>query len=708
MQVLRSDKLKRTLLKLFIFFVISGILIINGLAAAAEIPYTSYTYWSDIGSDKKEVYNRPMFLTETVLDAKKLTLESFSSLNDICTDLNGNIYVLDAASRIVVLNSSYEFLYEIGPVNGSERYDNASSIYIHGDNTMYICDTEGHRVLHTDLRGKMLEIIGLPDSSLIPEDFEFRPTYVAVDLNDCIYILSDGSYYGALLYDENKNFMGFYGANTVTSGISGVLTSIKNRVFPNNTKKGNTVREVPYCFVDIKTDSQGFVYTCNGSTEKWENKGQIRKLSPGTGRNILDSEEVNFTDTEINSEYSGGAFASQDIMNIEINDDGYIFALESTFGRVFLYDKKCRTLTSFGGGMHEGTQNGSFVNVSGLALLDNGERVLVTDSTNNNITVFSINDYGREVMRLNSLTLDGEYEEAKAGWEQILKQDNCFQPAYSGIARACLYEGNYKAAMEYAGKGYDRETYALAFENYRNNFINNNFILIFSIAVIFITGIIALLAVSMRRKIVITKNQNIHLLMSVLIHPSNAFAEVKEKGKGSALISAAIVFIYYLSVILNELKGGFLFTRYDPESFNSLWILARSVGIVIIWIIANWLVCTLTGGIGKLREITIVTCYSLLPIIIKNFISLILTNVLLPTEAEFLAILDVVAIIYFVLLMICGLLKIHDFGFGRLIFTSILSGLSVAIIFFLMIMIIMLFQQTYGFVATIISELLTL
>ena len=196
--------------------------------------------------------------------------------------------------------------------------------------------------------------------------------------------------------------------------------------------------------------------------------------------------------------------------------------------------------------------------------------------------------------------------------------------------------------------------------------------------------------------------------MSVLIHPSNAFAEVKEKGKGSALISAAIVFIYYLSVILNELKGGFLFTRYDPESFNSLWILARSVGIVIIWIIANWLVCTLTGGIGKLREITIVTCYSLLPIIIKNFISLILTNVLLPTEAEFLAILDVVAIIYFVLLMICGLLKIHDFGFGRLIFTSILSGLSVAIIFFLMIMIIMLFQQTYGFVATIISELLTL
>ena len=135
--------------------------------------------------------------------------------------------------------------------------------------------------------------------------------------------------------------------------------------------------------------------------------------------------------------------------------------------------------------------------------------------------------------------------------------------------------------------------------------------------------------------------------------------------------------------------------------------LARTLGLAVLWIVSDWMVCTIMGGKGRLREIAVVTCYSLLPIIIEKFISLILTNVLLPSETGFLAILDTAAVIYFVLLMICGLLKIHDFSFGRMVSTSLLSILGVGIIFFLLIMIAMLFQQTYGFIATVISELLT-
>lgn len=648
-----------------------------------------------------------MFSVETVLNAKDLKIHDFTALNDICTDEKGNIYLLDSASRIVVLNSKYEILYEIGEIDGTEKYDNARSLYVSGDNTLYICDTEGGRVLHTDLKGRLLETVGAPKSQLIPADFKFRPTYVAVDPKGCLYILSDGSYYGALLFDESKTFLGFYGANTVTSGISGVLTNILNRVFPNNTKKGNTARRIPYCFVDIKTDDEGFVYTCNGSTEKYDNKGQIRKLSPGTGKNILNSNSVNFVDAEINSEYSNGEFSNQDIMNIEINGDGFIFALESTFGKVFLYDSECHMLTAFGGGMHEGTQDGMFVNVSGMALLDDGGRVLVSDKTNNNITSFRLNDYGRKVLDTDLLTTEGEYEAAAAGWNEVLKLDNCSQAAYSGLAYASLYEGDYKTAMSYAKTGNDRDAYAIAFEKYRNNYINSHFGLIFTAAAVLIIGIIAALAVSIRKKTVIIKNQKVRLLFGTMVHPANSFAEVKEKGQGSVIIGAVMLLLFYLSVILNTINGGFLFSSYDPENFNSIWIFARTLGLAVLWIVSDWMVCTIMDGKGKLREIAIVTCYSLMPIIIKNFITLILTNVLLPSETGFLTILDAAAMIYFVLLMICGLLKIHDFSFGRMVMTSLLSILGVAIIFFLLIMIAMLFQQTYGFIATVISELLT-
>ena len=118
---------------------------------------------------------------------------------------------------------------------------------------------------------------------------------------------------------------------------------------------------------------------------------------------------------------------------------------------------------------------------------------------------------------------------------------------------------------------------------------------------------------------------------------------------------------------MQTLKGGFLFTIYDPESFNSLWLFVKTAGLVVLWIVANWMVCTLLSGKGRFKEIAIVTCYSLLPLIIEKFIRLVLTNVLLPTEASFLNILDAIAMLYFLFIIIIGLIKIHDFSMGRLV-----------------------------------------
>ncbi len=698
----------KRILKTITASLIAAVTLVSVISASAEIPCASYTYWDNIGDERKEVYNRAMYSCDTVLNAQRLGISAFKELNDVCTDSDGRIYLLDSSSRISVFDGNYSLLYEIHKISGKESYDDAKSIYIHTDKTIYICDTEGRRILHSTLRGELINIITLPDSSLLPDNFDFRPIRIAIDEKGCTYILSEGSYYGALLYDENGKFIGFYGANTVTAGIAGVMSNIMGRIFPNNAKRANTASRIPYSFVDIKSDNDGFIYTCNGKTERYQNKGQIRKLSPGTGRNILESEDVNFTDTPVNRDYSFGAFASQDIMNIEIDGSGYIYALESVFGKVFLYDGECRMITAFGGGMHEGTQRGSFVIVSGMALLDDGDRVIVSDSVNNDITVFKINDYGKEVKRLDALTMKGKYAEAKAGWQKVLKEDNCIQAAYSGMANAFIDEGNYKEAMKYAKAGYDREAYAVAFEYSRSEFISNNFSVLFTLTAVVFAAIIAGLVISKRRSLNLVKSPEIRLMLGTMIHPSESFGLVKEKGMGSVGIGIILALLFYASAIILKLGGGFLFTQYDPETFNSLWVMARTIGIVVLWIAANWFVCTLMGGKGKLREIIIITCYSLLPLILKNFITVILTNVLLPTEANFLSILSAVSVIYFVLLMICGLIKIHDFSFGRMLSSSFLSLLGVGIIFFLIVMIIILFQQAAGFAVTVISELLTL
>ena len=81
---------------------------------------------------------------------------------------------------------------------------------------------------------------------------------------------------------------------------------------------------------------------------------------------------------------------------------------------------------------------------------------------------------------------------------------------------------------------------------------------------------------------------------------------------------------------------------------------------------------------------------------------------LLPVEASFLSILTTIATIYFALMLIIGMLKIHDFSMGKFIWTTILTVLGMAIIIFLLIMLIILVQQFGAFIVTLVTEISTI
>lgn len=690
---------------LIVIYAVSGVSVF-AKSSDEQMPYQSYTYWTDIGTERKSVYNRAMYRTEQQLDYIGIGVAGFNSLMDVNTDKNGNVYILDDKSRIVVMDKKYSLLYEISEIkSGSDylNYDGAQSIYIHTDGTVFICDTENKRILHTDRNGNLIDMYELPDSPLIPDDFDFRPLKIVVDSHNYCYVLSEGSYYGALLYDPNKNFVGFYGANDVTTNIAGKLKNMINRIFINNVKKSASERVLPYCFADIVIDSKDFLYTATGKTEQYDRKDQIKKLNPGTGDNILKSRNVIFTDDKINTTLNVDQSADQDICGLFVDDDGFIYALDSCYGRIFMYDKDGRMLTAFGGGLGKGENKGAFISANSIAV--NGDDVLVTDKSNNTLTVFKITEYGKKVKECLILTGKGEYIKAKPLLEEILKEDNSFQPAYMALARAEIDNGNYKYAMELAKKGYDRDTYAIAFEMHRKEFLKDNFQILFMIAAVILTVIIVYAVYVKRRNFGAGKFAGYKLLLSASIHPVKTFDVMKEKGEGSVLLCMLQIALFYITNVIQVIHGGFLFTLYDPAEFNSLFVLVRSVGFVVMFIICNWMICTLMQGKGKLREICIVTCYSLTPLIVLRLISLVLTNVLLPNEAVFLGLLEVFAILYTFILLAIGLIRIHDFSFSKFLGTTFLSVLWLAGLVLLMILVYMLLQRFAGFLITVLVEL---
>lgn len=700
------------------------------LPASAEssqyVPYESYTYWDDIsGAGRKLVYNRPMYETENVFDATDLGIPALTELVDVCVDIDGNVYLLDTGgegieARFIMLDSNYKFIKEFSFVHGSEgdiSFSGAANVYVHTDKTVYICDTSNQRVLQCDLDGNYIDEYTLPDSPLIPTDFDYRPVKVVADSRGYVYILSQGSYYGALLYapatsGTAKEFIGFYGANAVVNNILGAIQAVLNRMFPNNERKENSQRVLPYTFSDIVIDSKDFIYT----TTDAEESGQIKKLNPGAGNNILDSDSVSFQDDAVNRTYykSSGAF-KQTLTGLAVDDDEFMYILDSAFGRVFVYDAECRMLTAFGGGMGNGTQQGTFQTASAIAVKETRDAdgkvivndVLVSDKLTNTLTVFRRNDYGNTVTALTRLTIDGDYLESREGWEEVLTLDKNLQVAYTGLARAYLAEDKYEDAMEVALEGYDRETYALAYEYHRQNLVSKYFTLMFTVVVVLAAGIIAFVLIRKKKGIVAeTKDTETRLALRTLIHPGLVFEELKDKKRGSRRVALVILTLFYVSTVIQVLWGGFLFTNYDPGSFNSLWVFVQSFGLVILWVVANWLVTTLAGGKGKMKEIFIVTCYSLTPMILSRVLYIILTNFLLPTEGSFLGILTTVAMIYTGLLLTIGMIRIHDFTMTRFVGTTLLTLLGMAAIVFLIILVAMLLQQLGGFITTVITELI--
>lgn len=66
-----------------------------------------------------------------------------------------------------------------------------------------------------DNGGEIGRILTKPESELFPQDKEFLPEDLVVTGTGVLYVLCDGIYQGAVVFDENLNFTGFYGSNTV-------------------------------------------------------------------------------------------------------------------------------------------------------------------------------------------------------------------------------------------------------------------------------------------------------------------------------------------------------------------------------------------------------------------------------------------------------------------------------------------------------------
>lgn len=247
-----------------------------GVTASAQslndTAYDSYTYWSAPGQ-RLPSYTTPLYELDRTVSGATLGTTVLLEPADIYVDSTGLIYLVDSGNgRILVLNSDYTLKSEIKGLsyNGEELdFSGAQGVFVTKDQKVYIADTENARIIVTNLQNTVTNILTLPDADVIPETFNYRPSKIVIDSRGYTYVVSDGSYYGALLYMPDGTFSGFYGANSVTSSVLDVFTRIWEKLFVTDTQKENSEKELPYAFTDISIDSEDFIYTATGAVSTW-------------------------------------------------------------------------------------------------------------------------------------------------------------------------------------------------------------------------------------------------------------------------------------------------------------------------------------------------------------------------------------------------------------------------------------------------------
>lgn len=469
-----------------------NILIIS--ACFVPIQAEAQTTKNYVYNEYAEAVNAPnAYVCTEMLRGREIGVGDFSAISDIY--VNDNIYIADSGNnRIVILDTDYKLvrIIESVVVDGEiSPLSSPSGVFLFND-LLYICDTANARVIAIDEENNVRKTYIKPETDLMTEDFEFKPSRVVVNSAGSVYVMANGVYQGLLHYEDDGTFIEFFGANKVTVTPSVIIKSVWMNIFSKEQRE-SLVRTVPTEYSGIFIDDEDMVYTTTSSAKESQVKrlnasGENILIFPGSSGSLIQKgyNRNNFGDQQIDS-FKGGLKYSE-IIDVDVDEDGVIAVLDAQYGRVFLYDSEQNQLGIFGG---TGTQDGLFKKVSAIGKIN--DDYLIADYSQNTITVFSPTKYMQNIRCALQAYSIGNYTESREYWYKVFEENSGLAVASKSIGRTLLLEGNYEDSMEYLKMGDDRYYYSMALTRYRREFLRENTIWLLPCAIIAVVGIVLIL-----------------------------------------------------------------------------------------------------------------------------------------------------------------------------------------------------------------------
>ena len=206
-------------------------------------------------------------------------------------------------------------------------------------------------------------------------------------------------------------------------------------------------------------------------------------------------------------------------------------------------------------------------------------------------------------------------------------------------------------------------------------------------------------------KSLFSKEKWAHLFYTVS-HPSDGYYWIRHRDYGSVPLAILLVFIFSCTFTANRLLASFVVNDLDPRGIDALYELMGVMAFYLLICVSNWSVTCLMNGEGRLKDIAIAIGYGTVPMTAVMVVATIISQVIADDEQAFYGILIGLGIAYGVIMMLMGIMQVHNYTLGKTLLTLLLTFLAALIIVFLLLLLSNLLGMVYNFFHSIYTELI--
>ncbi|MFD0715600.1 YIP1 family protein [Paenibacillus sp. GCM10027626] len=645
--------------------------------AEAETPY--FTYTSD--SEGKTIRTQTSYIPAGQINA--INGQKLSTPEHVFVDEQDYVYITDSdLNKVFVLDRNYRFVNELA----SDQFSSIKSTFV-TDQFIYVADGSKNEIYVFDKSTyEPVQTVGKPDAPIFAEGYEFSPTHLAVDVRGNMYVRSTGSINGLIMLNREGEFITFFGANPMKVPLIDQLRS----VFLTETQQAKMEKVMPDVPSNIAIDKKGFIYTVTSSVET----NPIKKFNV-SGTNY-------FPDTIV------GTFAMESVWCGKHNN---VYAV-NTDGWIFEYDANGNLLFLFGGKDFNSSRLGLLNRPVSIAS-NSADELLVVDQGMKLIQTYRSTEFADTVHQAMDAYQDGDYDKSQKLWEYTLKYNSIFDKAHIGLGDALLRDGDAADAYEEYKDARYKSGMSEAYWEIRQNWLTGNLDIIFPVflALIVIGYLYKRLSekfgygVIVKRKLAVVRKvkiiDDLLYMFTFLRRPLEGFYQIQYENRVSRLSSTVI---YILVVVMLILQYEYTSRLFVSGQGYFLFELSIIVGFAVLWVLSNYLVCSIADGEGRFRDVYNATAYSLSPMIVIMPPLIIFSNALTLEQAVFYHLPVQAMALWIAVLMFFKIKDIQNYEVGETVGVIVRSVFTMLIIALFLFVLYSIGSGLLGFGYDVVTE----